>query len=149
MMKTIFTNKNNEEQLTLISKEGQKYTLINANGETVEMFRIVLAKHYTKSEIEVVEENVVDEEDVQYIEATQNAIAEILEQQPTITTRKNHKHNSIKVLNPKGEKLTFNSIKEFAEYLEVEKGGKINKGHLYNLVNKKSKSYLGYRIVEE
>lgn len=43
--------------------------------------------------------------------------------------------------------LTFKSIQHFAEYLEKQVGREINKGHLYNLVNGKSKSYLGYTLV--
>lgn len=157
MLKTIYTNKTTGEKLEFVGKEGQLYTLKNENNEEVKIYRIVLAKHYNKTEEEVVEE-VVYENEREYINAVENEIANIIavqeetsnneEQVQNITTRKNVKHKEIKVVSPKGEDLSFESIKAFAEYLESELCKKINKGHLYNLVNGKSKSYLGYKVVE-
>lgn len=134
MMKTIFVNNQTGEKLELINKEGQLYILKNEQGEEIKFYRIVLARHFTMTQIEEIEET-------PEIEETE-APAE------TITTRRNVRHDEIKVLNAKGEELTFHSIKDFANHIEAEQGRKINKGHLYNLVNRKSKSYLGYRLAE-
>lgn len=129
MTKTIYTNKTTGEKLEFVSKEGQLYTLKNSNNEEIKIYRIVLAKHYDKSEEIIQEENNNEE--------TEN-----------ITTRKNVKHKEIKVMSPKGEEVVFGSIKEFSQFLENELCKKINKGHLYNLVNGKSKSYLGYKVAK-
>ena len=134
MMKTIFVNNQTGEKLELINKEGQLYILKNEQGEEIKFYRIVLARHFTMTQIEEIEET-------PEIEETE-APAE------TITTRRNVRHDEIKILNAKGEELTFHSIKDFANHIEAEQGRKINKGHLYNLVNRKSKSYLGYRLAE-
>lgn len=134
MMKTIFVNNQTGEKLELINKEGQLYILKNEQGEEIKFYRIVLARHFTMTQIEEIEET-------PEIEETE-APAE------TITTRRNVRHDEIKVLNAKGEELTFHSIKDFANHIEAEQGRKINKGHLYNLVNRKSKSYLGYKLAE-
>ena len=134
MIKTIFVNNQTGEKLELINKEGQLYILKNEQGEEIKFYRIVLARHFTMTQIEEIEET-------PEIEETE-APAE------TITTRRNVRHDEIKILNAKGEELTFHSIKDFANHIEAEQGRKINKGHLYNLVNRKSKSYLGYRLAE-
>lgn len=134
MIKTIFVNNQTGEKLELIDKEGQLYILKNEQGEEVKFYRIVLTRHYTMTQIE---------ENVPSVPSEQTeAPAE------TITTRRNVRHDEIKILNAKGEELTFHSIKDFANHIETEQGRKINKGHLYNLVNRKSKSYLGYRLAE-
>ena len=62
------------------------------------------------------------------------------------TKSKNKKHNSINVINKAGETFEFSSIKDFHTHLETEFCMTINKGHLYNLVNGKSKSYKGYML---
>ena len=133
MIKTIFVNNQTGEKLELINKEGQLYILKNEQGEEVKFYRIVLTRHFTMTQIEEAED--VPSEQTE-------APAE------TITTRRNVRHDEIKILNAKGEELTFHSIKDFANHIETEQGRKINKGHLYNLVNRKSKSYLGYRLAE-
>ena len=133
MIKTIYVKNQKGEKLELIEKEGQLYVLKNEQGEEVKFYRIVLARHFTMTQIEEVED--VPSEQTE-------APAE------TITTRRNVRHDEIKILNVKGEELTFHSIKDFANHIETEQGRKINKGHLYNLVNRKSKSYLGYRLAE-
>ena len=160
MTKTIYTNKTTGERLEFVNKEGQLYTLKNSNNEEVEIYRIVLAKHYNKTEEEeIVEaEQIVFENEREYIDAVEDEVANIIaaqegssnneQQVENITTRKNVKHKEIKVVSPKGEDLTFESIKAFSEYLENELCKRINKGHLYNLVNGKSKSYLGYKVVQ-
>ena len=140
MKKTIYTNKNNGEKLELINKEGQLYTLKNEQGQEKQLYRIVLAKHF-----EMTEETIVENETTEVAE-----IETVVETTETNTgnTRNNAKHTTIKILNPKGVEMIFASIKEFANHIEAEQGRKINKGHLYNLVNGKSKSYLGYRIAQ-
>lgn len=138
MIKTIYTNKLNGERLELVAKEGQLYTLKNEQGEERQLYRIVLARHFNMTEEEVVEtpvEETVEEVAAETVETTQ-------------TTRSNSRHTEIRIINPKGQEVTFASIKEFANHIETEQGRKINKGHLYNLVNGKSKSYLGYRIAQ-
>ena len=139
MIKTIFVNNQTGEKLELINKEGQLYILKNEQGEEVKFYRIVLARHFTMTQIEEVEESPeIEETPTEQTEAPAE----------TITTRRNVRHDEIKILNAKGEELTFHSIKDFANHIETEQGRKINKGHLYNLVNRKSKSYLGYRLAE-
>ena len=57
MMKTIFVNNQTGEKLELINKEGQLYILKNEQGEEVKFYRIVLARHFTMTQIEEVEES--------------------------------------------------------------------------------------------
>ena len=80
MMKTIFTNKTTGEQLELVKKEGQLYTLKTADGTLKQLYRIVLTKHFNKTEQEIC--NVYDDsEDAAYIADVNAELERMIAQQ--------------------------------------------------------------------
>ena len=57
----------------------------------------------------------------------------------------------IKLQNTKSEEvLEFNSVKDWENYiLQNSERSKINRGHLYNVINRKSKSCYGFKLFVE
>lgn len=147
----IYINNKNGEKLTLVGKNGQHYQLKNKHGEMVEMYRIVLSRYYKKMEIEPTNN------DNRYQLFKNQLFNDVkLLQQPNelkllcSPQQKHKRHNNFKIIDDENNIYMFENVHQFADHLKRKYNkNHINYGHLYNLINKKSKSYLKHKLYIE